>query len=111
MTMDALGSREGAVFTVDDCADGGVKVSIKLDLSSVASDLGEQITYSVVESGTFLNPDAAEASAIQKAFKLLESMHLVRVFDFSNHVVRKLESYNTHALVLEGIASLKNVLV
>lgn len=107
--MEALGVPAGPVYSVVQLDDGSVKFSIKLDLSNLATAQAEGISLSVVESEAFLNQAAAETSAVHKAFKELESKHLIRIVDFSSHVIDKLENYNTHTLVVEGIGCLESV--
>lgn len=101
-TMDELGARSPTVFTLLPASDGGVKVSIKLDVSSLTSVSGERITLSVVEGDSYLDGPGAEYSAVMKAFSHLEKNHLVRLVDFSSHVACTLQSSNTYDLFIEA---------
>lgn len=109
--MLALDVPADPVFTVVDCGDDGVKVSIKLDVSNFPTSGGERILYSVVVGECSRSHAVAEASAVKSAFKLLEKNHLIRVVDFSSRLTQKVESYHAHYLLREGIVALQEVLV
>lgn len=51
--MDSLGSRAEPVFSVIECDDGSVKVSIKLDVSNLTTPTGERIDHSFIQSEAF----------------------------------------------------------
>lgn len=109
--MDLLGSPSEPEFTVVECADAGVKVAIKLDVSSLTSIRGERIKYTVVQSETSLDLATAQADAIRKAFNILENNYMVKVIDFSSRVTSILDKSNTHDLVVEGIGYVENLLI
>lgn len=107
--MSNLGAKSDPVFSQIDCGDDGVKVSIKLDVSDLATVDGVRIMHSVVQGQASVDPAFAESSAVFMAFKRLQQNHRIRIVDFSSLLVKRYLAYNIYGLVVEGMGHLEQM--
>lgn len=108
--MQALGAKEMPVFKVIECGEQGVKVAIKLVVSSAKYSVGQKITTAVVEGDPNGPNVLAEKSALLKAMKHLSDKHLIKVLDYSSRVANGIESNSIFGDVNAALYSVEKLI-